>query len=254
MSLNVRGFGVEGKFGWVKGLCSTEKPDIAVFQETKSRYLEDRWVQALWGSNDFGFIQKEVVGNSGGMLIIWDTKKFIVDSAVGSEFFLAILGKWYGSGLESIIVNVYGPHNDKDKKRLWDALDGLINNQDVGWVICGDFNEVREHSDWLNCVFHHAWAKRFNEFILRNNLIEIPINGRKYTRVSDDGIKLSKLDRFFVTDSFISLWKDLSVIALDRRDSDHCPLVLRDKIIDFGPKPFKIFDEWLSKEGVDRVI
>ncbi|XP_071712702.1 uncharacterized protein [Rutidosis leptorrhynchoides] len=90
--------------------------------------------------------------------------------------------------------------------------------------------------------------------IIKNNLIEIPINGRKFTRISDDGSKFSKLDCFLVKDKFISLWKDLSVDALERRESDHCPLILRDKIVDFGPKPFKVFDEWFSKEGVDRIV
>ncbi|XP_071691484.1 uncharacterized protein [Rutidosis leptorrhynchoides] len=144
--------------------------------------------------------------------------------------------------------------NHQDKKKLWDSLDSLMDGIDTGWVICGDFNEVRDRSDRLNCVFHEARARRFNEFIIRNNLIEIPIVGRKFTRVSDDGSKLSKLDRFFVTDNFITLWKDLSICALDRKELDHCPLLLRDGIIDYGPKPFKIFDEWLFKEGVDRVI
>ncbi|XP_071735979.1 uncharacterized protein [Rutidosis leptorrhynchoides] len=50
------------------------------------------------------------------------------------------------------------------------------------------------------------------------------------------------------------LWEDLSFIALDRRASDHCTLVLRDKIIDYGPKPFKVLDEWWNKEGVDKII
>ncbi|XP_071739982.1 uncharacterized protein [Rutidosis leptorrhynchoides] len=43
-------------------------------------------------------------------------------------------------------------------------------------------------------------------------------------------------------------------MALDKKESDHYPLILRDKIIDFVLKPFKVFDEWLKKEGVERVI
>ncbi|XP_071726851.1 uncharacterized protein [Rutidosis leptorrhynchoides] len=47
---------------------------------------------------------------------------------------------------------------------------------------------------------------------------------------------------------------DLSIIALDHDLSDHCPLLLRDKIIDYGPKPFKVFDEWFNCTGIDNVI
>ncbi|XP_071705156.1 uncharacterized protein [Rutidosis leptorrhynchoides] len=179
------------------------------------------------GNNEFGFIQKEAIRSS---------------------------GNWHGSGHESIVVNVYGPHNDASKRLMWESLDDLLCKFDSAWVVCGDFNEVREKADRLNCVFHHGRAKRFNEFITKNNLIEIAINGRKFTRISDDGSKFSKIDRFLVSDKFLSLWDDLSIIALERRESDHFPLLLREKIIDFGPKPFKVFDKWFSRIGVDVII
>ncbi|XP_071713729.1 uncharacterized protein [Rutidosis leptorrhynchoides] len=207
------------------------------------------------GSIRFWFHSKEVVGNSGGMLMIWDNSSFRVNCAGGGDFYLAIRGNWVGTRHESTIVNTYGPHNDADKRKMWDSLDNLLIGSDSGWwVLCRDFNEVRERLDRLNCVFHDARARRFNEFIVRNNLIEIPIKGRKFTRISDDGTKLSKLDRFLVSDNFIKLWKDLSISVLDRRDSDHCPLMLNDGVIDFAPKPFKVFNEWFNKEGVDKVI
>ncbi|XP_071718722.1 uncharacterized protein [Rutidosis leptorrhynchoides] len=36
--------------------------------------------------------------------------------------------------------------------------------------------------------------------------------------------------------------------------SDHCPIILRDRAIDFGPKPTKVFDEWLEADGVNEII
>ncbi|XP_071699558.1 uncharacterized protein [Rutidosis leptorrhynchoides] len=254
LSLNIRGFGVKGKFGWVKGICYSEKPDVAVFQETKCRCLSNNWVHSLWGNDNCGFVQREAIGNSGGLLVVWDTSRFIVEGAVTNEFFIAIEGKWGGSDHDSIIVNVYGPHNDKKKKKMWGALDELLNSVDSAWVVCGDFNEVKCHSDRLNCTFHHARASRFNDFILKNKLFEISINGRRFTCISDDGTKFSKLDRFLVNDKFINLWVDLSVVPIDRRESDHCPILLRDRVIDFGLKPFKVFDEWFNKVGVDKII
>ncbi|XP_071741078.1 uncharacterized protein [Rutidosis leptorrhynchoides] len=254
LSINIRGFGVKGKFGWVKNICFKERPDIIAIQETKCRFLGDGWFHNLLGNDNCGFVQKEASGNSGGMLLVWDTNSFVVESAVKSDYYLAIRGKWCGSGHESIIVNVYGPHSDVKKQEMWFALDSLLRSIDSAWVVCGDFNEVRNQSDRLSCDFHQCRATRFNDFITMNNLIEIPINGKRFTRISDDGTKFSKLDRFFVDDKYISHWNDLSVVALERRESDHCPLMLRDKIVDFGPKPFKIFDEWFKKEGVDQVI
>ncbi|XP_071703949.1 uncharacterized protein [Rutidosis leptorrhynchoides] len=109
---------------------------------------------------------------------------------------------------------------------MWESLDDLMRNVDSAWVLCGDLNEVREQTDRLNYVFHQRRATWFNEFVARNNLTEIVINGKKFTRICDNGIKFSKLDRFLVTYKFISLWQDLPVNALERRESDHCPIVL----------------------------
>ncbi|GJS89169.1 copia protein [Tanacetum coccineum] len=71
--------------------------------------------------------------------------------------------------------------------------------------------------------------------------------GRKFTRVSDDGVKFSKLDHFLLNDEFNNLWGNLSVIALDRNLSDHCPIMLKDVDIDFGPKPFRVFNVWVEE-------
>ncbi|XP_071729332.1 uncharacterized protein [Rutidosis leptorrhynchoides] len=122
------------------------------------------------------------------------------------------------------------------------------------WVICGDFNEVRSEEERLNCQYFDNKAKMFNEFINNAKLIDIPLGGRIFTRISDDGTKFSKLDRFLVNDCFYNLWNCLSVVSLDRGKSDHCPIILKDDNKNFGPKPIKVFDEWLDMDDVDKVI
>ncbi|XP_071708249.1 uncharacterized protein [Rutidosis leptorrhynchoides] len=227
ISLNIRGFGSgkESKFGNVKSLCFVERPSILALQETKCHNLVDNWLFGLWGSIDCGYVQKEMVGKSGGQLLIWDKHIFEVSSELIGDFFIAIRGKWKKSGNESIIVNVYGPHDDTNKCKFWDSLDKILCIDGVSWVICGYFNEVRDKSERLNCEFFENRAKRFNEFIDINSLVDIPLGGRKFTRVSDDGIKMN-----------------------------HCPILLSDGEVDFGPKPFKIFDDWFLVEGIDKVI
>ncbi|XP_071714080.1 uncharacterized protein [Rutidosis leptorrhynchoides] len=158
------------------------------------------------------------------------------------------------SGEKLNVINIYGPHDDQNKQKLWDSLTCLLGHSNEAWLLCGDFKEVRDQSERLNCDFIESRAKRFNEFIDTNNLIEVPLGGRNFTRVSEDGLKFSKLDRCLVTDKFFSLWKDLSAIAIERKHSDHCPIMLRDVVRDFGPKPFKIFDAWLDDDDVDEVI
>ncbi|XP_071704363.1 uncharacterized protein [Rutidosis leptorrhynchoides] len=185
-----------------------EQPNIVAIQESKCNEVSDNWME-------------------------------YVCEAVEGKFFLAIKGKWKGSDRDTIVVNVYGPHIDSGKKDLWDGLEKLMLQNDAEWVICGDF-EVRDQSERLNRVFVESKASLFNDFIERMQLIEIPLLGKKFTRISDNRMKLSKLDRFLVSENFTHTWGDLSVIALDRNTSDHCLIALRNNNVDFGPKPDKM--------------
>ncbi|XP_071740585.1 uncharacterized protein [Rutidosis leptorrhynchoides] len=206
------------------------------------------------GSPNFQYVQKPKIGKSGGMLLIWDPTVFVLEEAVQKKYFLAIKGMWKGKSKQSVIVNVYGPHKDKDKKVFWPSLESIMTLSDVEWVIGGDFNEVRTEDERQNCEFSKRREKMFNEFIEKCHLIDIPLCGKRFTRISDDGRKLSKLDRFLVSEDFLHSWGDVSVTSLDRRTSDPSPLILRDNNADFGPKPFKIFDLWIETKEVDSII
>ncbi|XP_071729226.1 uncharacterized protein [Rutidosis leptorrhynchoides] len=179
---------------------------------------------------------------------------FVVEQAVEGDYCIAVKGKLFRKDSDVVIVNVYGPHRDDKKKKMWDSLDALLSLKYVAWVLCGDFNEVRRVEERQNCAFIERRASLFNEFIDRNGLIKVPLVGKKFTRISDDGLKFSKLDRFLVSDNFVQLWNNLSVIQLDRKLTDHSPILLKNGIDDFGPKPTRVFDAWLEKRGIESVI
>ncbi|GJR50975.1 transposon TX1 uncharacterized [Tanacetum coccineum] len=80
------------------------------------------------------------------------------------------------------------------------------------------------------------------------------MGGKRYTRISDDGMKFSKLERFLVSEGFCDVWPELSVVALDRKLSDHCLIMLRDKVVNFDPKPFRVFDIWFKERVTLDVV
>ncbi|XP_071727435.1 uncharacterized protein [Rutidosis leptorrhynchoides] len=255
MSLNVRGVGQEGKLNWLRSLCHKERPGILCLQETKCGQLEDPWFESFWGSGDFMYIQKYAQGFSGGMIMVWDPTVFKMDEAIEGEFYLAIKGHVAGCDTEIAVVNVYGPHSTGRKIRFWVQLESLLNCKDMPWLLCGDFNEVRYQSERFNSIFNQSWADLFNQFINRTCLIEVLLGGKKFTRICDNGVKFSKLDRFLVSDQLCHLWPNLSANTLDKHLSDHCPIVLRNGFKDFGPKPTRVFNEWLLLDGaVDIVV
>ncbi|XP_071712224.1 uncharacterized protein [Rutidosis leptorrhynchoides] len=153
-----------------------------------------------------------------------------------------------------IVVNVYGPHDNDKKRKMWKGLENLMRYDNASWVICGDFNEVRNEDERRKNVFHDRRSALFNDFINHMKLVEIPLIGKRFTRVNDDGSKFRKLDRLLVSDLFLQMWNEVSVIALERKLTDHCPIMLRDMNMDFSPKPFKLFDVWLESKDIEPII
>ncbi|XP_071738625.1 uncharacterized protein [Rutidosis leptorrhynchoides] len=176
------------------------------------------------------------------------------DASDADDRIIEVRGKWKANGCILNILNVYGPHEDCKKQTLWENLTGILSNSDEAWALCGDFNEFRGPSERLNCEFVACRAKRFDDFIVNNNLFDIPLGGRMFTRVSDDGLKFSKLDRFLVFENFVSLWVNLLAMVMERKDSDHCPIRLMDEEKKFGPKPWKILDCWFDTDEANHIV
>lgn len=170
---------------------------------------------------------------------------------IKKESFLAMIGKWTNIDGMIGLVNVYGPREVKKRKEAWKKLEMLVSKEEIKWCIFWDFNEVRGEHERLNTVTNSHGVDDFNDFIRRSNLLEVPMGGKKFTRISDDGLKFSKLDRFLVTNEFCMSWRNVGVKALERKWSDHAPIMLYEDRTDFGLKPFKFFDTRLKEEGME---
>ncbi|GKB86158.1 RNA-directed DNA polymerase, eukaryota, partial [Tanacetum coccineum] len=197
-----------------------ETPCVLEIQEIKCGKVKEQWVEDLWGSRNFGYAQVKAKGKSGGLLLVWDTNIFSASQSVGDERFIAVKGSWKGRDGDLILANVYGPHPSNEKGVLWSRLEGLIQQNNCAWCVFGDFNEVRNQDDRMNTQFHTKDSDEFNEFIANTQLMEVPMGGRRFTRISDDGGKFSKLDRFLITEDFRKKWGNLAAVALDQKLSD----------------------------------
>ncbi|GJR01528.1 RNA-directed DNA polymerase, eukaryota [Tanacetum coccineum] len=231
-----------------------EMGSTSTIQEMKCKRVADQWVENVWGTRNFGFVQIEARGRSGGLLLVWDTNSFSVKQSVREDRFVAVMGTWKGRVGYIIFVNVYGPHPSNQKGALWKRLEELINSNDGAWCLLGDFNEVRNLDDRLNTQFHARDSDEFNTFIANTRMVEVPMGGRRFTRVREDGMKFSKLDRFLISEEFKQMWGNLAAVALDRKLSDHCPIVLKYIDVDFGPRPFRSLDMWLNELDIEQVV
>ena len=85
-------------------------------------------------------------------------------------------------------------------------------------------------------------------------LQEIKCVGSSFTWIRPNGSVKSRLDRFLVSDQWMSNWPDSCQHVLPRDFSDHCPTILQTKMLDWGPKPFRVADWWIHQKGYQRVV
>ncbi|KAJ0589790.1 putative RNA-directed DNA polymerase [Helianthus annuus] len=239
---------------WVKELKSKNGIGFMAFQETKKETVRVEDVMGFWGNKKFGFESVGSIGLSGGLVCIWDLSAFRVSNVIKTRNLLCISGNLVGSGLVLNFVNVYAPQSISGKQALWVEIGQLISGSDGLWVVTGDFNAVRCREEKRNCGFKQTCANNFNRFIFDTGLIEYNMRGRKFTYSTADGRKQSKLDRFLVNMGFFNTWPEASVDVVPTFLSDHSPIILKTSLVNFGPKPFRIFDSWFDRHGFQETV
>lgn len=120
------------------------------------------------------------------------------------------------NGSRCFIVNVYSQGEITEKGELWKALKMSKRGFGEGlWCVVGDFNVVRSSSErrgisLVGEVEGRGIKRDFNQFIEEMNLINLPLLERKFTWIRPNGSSLSRLDSFFVSESWLEHWGDLS--------------------------------------------
>ncbi|KAK1428158.1 hypothetical protein QVD17_16986 [Tagetes erecta] len=210
---------------------------------------------ALWDGTDYDSVAVNSSGRSGGLACCWDKSIFQKNQVFKSSNYIIVSGQWLGVNREINLANIYGPKDPADKRRLWEELCHLKSLSDGLWVFMGDFNAIRNSNDRSSSSGSDTSIDDFNDFIHQAELVEYQMGGSsEYTWMKDDGSIFSKLDRFLVCDRFFNLWPLASVSCLPRKWSDHNPLVLITRLLDYGPCPFKTYDSWLTDSSLIDVV
>nr|GEX79029.1 nucleotide-binding alpha-beta plait domain-containing protein [Tanacetum cinerariifolium] len=133
-----------------------------------------------------------------------------------------------------LIISVYAPQDLRDKMTLWDYLLSAICNWEGEVLMLGDFNEVRDCSERFGSVFNKKGEDIFNTFIANAGIMEVPLGGCSFTWCHRSGTKMSKLDRFFISDTILDTCPSISAISLERLRNLQVELKSIDYQIDNG--------------------
>jgi hypothetical protein len=91
--------------------------------------------------------------------------------------------------------------------------------------------------------------REFDNFLGELDLIDVPLVGRYFTWFHPNGLSMSRLERILISPSWCVCWGDPFARVLDRDVADHCPIVLRYNLEEWGPKPFRFSNFWLRTPG-----
>lgn len=89
----------------------------------------------------------------------------------------------------------------------------------------------------------------FCEFMDEIRVMDLSMVCRKFTWYSRDGSAFSRLNKYLLSEEWMCTWPNCTKWGLQNGFLDHCVILLRDKEVDWGPKPFKVLNSWKHVEG-----
>nr|GEV16794.1 RNA-directed DNA polymerase, eukaryota [Tanacetum cinerariifolium] len=152
------------------------------------------------------------------------------------------------NNVDLLFNSVYSPQELSLKRVLWNYMLETLNRWHGEAIIMGDFNEVCFASERHGSYFHSLNAAEFNMFISNSQLIDIPLWGYSFTWSDKHASKMSKLDRFLVSQGMLDLFPNLTGLILHRHLSDHRLILLKETHVDYGPTPFRLYHSWFLED------
>nr|GEU57027.1 RNA-directed DNA polymerase, eukaryota [Tanacetum cinerariifolium] len=201
-----------------------------------------------------GHFKNMEIPQSGGLLCVWDPYMFRKEHSTMSDYFIAIMGKWSSNDKNLLIISVYAAQELSEKKMPWQYLNHMIHRWKGDVIVMGDVNEVRTQEERFGSIFNVQGAVAFNSFISSGGLVEVSSGGYSFTWSHKSASKMSKLDHFLISEGLMRSHPNISALILDRYLSDHRLILLREKIFDYGPTPFRFYHYWFQLEGFDSFM
>lgn len=201
----------------------------------------------IWEGDEFEWVSKDVVGRSGGLIILWKKGCFELIAEFNGANFLGIEGWWGKDRVKVSMVNVYFPCDLRGKRLMWEEIASQMEIRGgEKWCILGDFNSIKDVSERKGVDGYNGSEEiqLFGDFIAEARLIDLPLVGRKYTWYKVDGSTMSRLDRFLLSEEWQNEWPELSQWGLKRSVSDHCAVMLKEREVNWGLKPFRMMKCW----------
>ena len=252
LSWNIRGLGAKVKRSSIRKLIGKQDPHMVFIQETKLEKICPKILRSIWNDSDIESHFSPSQGSSGGLLSLWKKCFFDLVEAKCERNWIMLTGKIIALDFKCSFVNLYNPCDLNDRAQVWIELAQACFSSGSPCLIIGDFNEVLESSERGSQIVSTNGIHAFKSFVQVLELIEISPSNGKFTWFR--GQSKSKLDRMFIHSHWLDLFPSIQVSLLKRALSDHCPILVQSQSMNWGPRPFRFIDAWLSHLGCVKLI
>ncbi|XP_026431404.1 uncharacterized protein LOC113328537 [Papaver somniferum] len=203
-------------------------------------------IKQICGHKNVGWTLQQSVGNSGGMLILWDRDFVEVTDSLVGDYTLSMLCTNKIHNFEWVLTNVYGPNKPVERTNFWIELDNICRYWiNLPWCIGGDFNKITKCAEKKNCKKITRSMHNFNHFIVEHDLIDLPLKGGRYTWSNGQAnLVMCRFDRFLISPSFEQHLSFVTQLSKARPTYDHIPLLLDISDPSWGPSPFRFEVMW----------
>lgn len=251
VSWNVRGACGKIARSNVKKVLSSNQANVLMLQETKCKNWTAAKIDSIWSCQDHIWVEVAAVGLSGGLVLSWENDLISNVAVVRNQYWIWIRGEIQNKIVN--MINVYGPMALEDKRLWFGELKEVVSKcHNEPLCLLGDFNCVRTMEERMNTIFKPSEGRALDEFIVDGGLWDIPLSSYRFTWFGTQG-KKSRIDRVIVNFKWLEKYQ-WHLHSFPRQHSDHRPLFLFSKLINWGRKPFKAFNVWIKNEKLMKLI
>ncbi|XP_051204973.1 uncharacterized protein [Lolium perenne] len=199
-------------------------------------------------------IVKSTTSRSGGVLLLWKRGINIQQIYAAPNYIDVSVHE----SPEKIwrLTGIYGEPKWEDKYKTWDKLRELRTQNNMPWVVIGDFNEIlfSTEKEGGNSRPDH-FMQAFRDALSDCNLHDLGFLGDPFTW--HRGRIRERLDRAVADHDWLLMHPEATLTHLDCMKSDHRPILLETERLSVpsrasGPKRFEA--KWLKEEGFREVV
>ncbi|KAK3198650.1 hypothetical protein Dsin_022065 [Dipteronia sinensis] len=115
----------------------------------------------------------------------------------------------------------------------------------------GDFNAVLDPAERKGEGCNMGSIRNFNYFVSNSEVVDIPLSRASFTWSNNrEKASWARLDRFLIAPEILLWFPSLFQRVLPRSLSDHNAIVIGERKEDWGPSPFRFYNDWLEEKAL----